>query len=219
MKRTNATMREPCLEMCPGAPRKRTSRPRNRRNYNYSTKRVTYVTRTCEKSAINFVGQIWSNRNYVFRLSDLPQYTEFTALYDQYKIEKVKLQFFPRFSENISPIGTNPIWTNALIWNCSSDDGTVRLATENDALQAMSAKMRVTNDPITVWVKPKFQVEAATALAFSAAAPRTGWLDCDNFGVTHSGHEIAGYNMGAGAGQISEWKCYATYYIAFKDVK
>lgn len=217
MKRSNATMREPSVDYCPGAPSKRASRSRNRRNYNYSTKRITYITRTCEKSSINLVGQVWSTRQYVFRLSDLPNYTEITNLYDQYKIEKVKLHFLPRFSTTDVDAGGN--YTNTLLWNCTSDDGTVRLFSESDALQAMSAKMRVSNDPFTLWVKPKFQLEAATALAFSSAAPRTGWLDCDNFGVTHHGHEIAGYNMGAGAGQVTEFKCYATYYIALKDAK
>lgn len=218
MKRAYASMREPCPDPCPSAPRKRSGRPRNRRNYNYSTKRITYATRVCEKTALQLSGQIWSSRVYTFRLSDLPNYTEFTALYDQYKIEKVKLQFFPRFDTTL-PSSTGAGFTNTLLYNINSEDGTNRMTTEYDALQAMSAKMRVTNDPFTIWVKPKFQVEVASSLSFSAAQPSTGWLDCDNFGVQHVGHEIGGYQMAAGAGQTNEWKCYATYYVAFKDIK
>jgi len=219
MKRSFGSLREPYVDPCPGAPSKRNRRPRNRRNYNYSSKRITYATRSVEKAAIQFNGQIWSSRSFTFRLSDLPGYTEFTNLYDQYKIEKVKLHFLPRYSETVPGSTTSPWVTNSLLWNCTSDDGTQRLFTENDALQASAAKMRVTNDPFTIWVKPKFQVEVSTALAFANAKPDTGFLDCDNFGVVHYGHEIGGYNMGALAGQLSEWKCYATYYMAFKDMK
>jgi hypothetical protein len=68
-------------------------------------------------------------------------------------------------------------------------------------------------------VKPKFQLEASTSLAIASAKPSTGFLDCDNYGVVHNGHEIAGYSPDAIGTQESGWKCYATYYLVFKDVK
>lgn len=42
---------------------------------------------------------------YMFRLSDLPQWSTFQSLFDSYRINKVVLKFFPRYSRN--PIGTN----------------------------------------------------------------------------------------------------------------
>lgn len=222
MKRSYASTREPCVDLCPPAPVKRRGRSSYRARANYSTKRITYVTRTVQKESLLLNGQIWSSRSYTFKLSDLVSYSEFTNLFDQYKIEKVKLQFFPRFSENIivGAVGTGVSHqTNSILWNCNSEDGSQRLFSESDALQAMSAKMRIANDPFTVWCKPKFQVEAATNLAIAAAKPTIGFLDTDNYGVVHYGNEIAGYSPAAQAGQQSEWKCYATYYLALKDVK
>lgn len=194
----------------------------NRGNSRYSPKRITYVTRTVEKAAIQFNGQIWTSRTFTFRLSDLVNYTELTNLFDLYKLEKVKLHFLPRYNNTNAPFVSNgdaSNATNTMLWNINSEDGTQRLFSESDAFQSMNAKMRVSNKPFSIWCKPKFQVEASTALAIAAAKPTTGFLDCDNFGVVHYGHEIAGYNMGAAAGQLSEWKCYATYYLALKDVK
>lgn len=218
MKRTYASIREPCVDVCPPAPSKRRSRSSYRARSNYSSKRVTYITRTVQKEGLLLTGQIWGSRTYTFKLSDLVSYSEFTNLFDQYKIEKVKLQFFPRFSENQFYGSTNFI-TNSILWNVSSDDGTQLLFTESDALQAMNSKMRTANESFSVWCKPKFQTEAATNLAIAAAKPSTGFLDTDNYGVVHYGHEIGGYSPAAGAGQVVEWKCYATYYLALKNVK
>jgi len=44
-------------------------------------------------------------------------------------------------------------------------------------------------------------------------------LDCDNYGVIHNGHEIAGYSPGSSGTQLTTWKVYATYYMALKDVR
>ncbi len=34
-----------------------------------------------------------------FSLNDLPSYTEFTALFDQYKIERIEIEWFPEYTE------------------------------------------------------------------------------------------------------------------------
>jgi len=196
---------------------------RKRRPNNYSSKRITYISRTVEKTSFQLLGSAWYSQVYSFRLDDLVQYTEFTTLFDQYKIEKVKLTYFPRYSETNAPtVVTNAalFTTNTLLWNAVSDDGTTLLSTQANALQRMNAKMRIANKPFTVWVKkPKYQIEVATTLAIASARPSTGFLDCDNYGVVHWGHEIAGYSPAANPAQLVEWKCYATYYLALKDVR
>jgi hypothetical protein len=176
-----------------------------------------------EKTSFQLLGSAWFSQVYSFRLDDLVAYTELTNLFDQYKIEKVKLTYFPRYSETNAPtvvLNAGLFTTNTLLWNAVSDDGTTLLSTQNNALQRMNAKMRIANKPFSVWVpKPKYQIEVATTLAIAGARPSTGWLDCDNFGVTHWGHEIAGYSPAANPAQLVEWKCYATYYLALKDVR
>jgi len=220
MKRSFGSLREPYVDPCPGAPSKRRGRSSYRARANYSTKRITYLTRTVEKASFSTLGAAWYNQVYSFTIGDLPNYTELTNLFDQYKIEKVKLSFFPRYSENIAsiPVGTIAS-TNTILWNVSSDDGTTLMPTQNNALQCMAAKMRTGTDPFVVWCKPKFQLEAATSLAIASAKPSTGFIDCDNYSVIHSGHEIAGYSPAAAPTQVGEWKCYATYYLALKSVR
>jgi len=220
MKRSFGSLREPYVDPCPGAPSKRRGRVAYRARSNYSTKRITYLTRTVEKTAFTTLGAAWFSQKYSFTLGDLPFYTELTSLFDQYKIEKVKMTFFPRYSENTAPNTASVALfnTNTILWNVSSDDGTTLLPTQNNALQCMAAKMRSVNEPFSVWVKPKYQLEAATSLAIASARPSTGFIDCDNYSVIHSGHEIAGYSPGAPSNQATEWKGYSTYYLALKSV-
>ena len=95
----------------------RSSRPRRyRRKPAYRRKRVMKRTRARISNVHAFkrkvvLGNVTAYNNggvttnaasaFSFKLSDLPQYTDFTALFDQYKITGVKLDFIP-FADNVS---------------------------------------------------------------------------------------------------------------------
>lgn len=71
---------------------------------NKGPQRTYYFKRSCTKTAA-----VSSQSNpvinyYLFSLNDLPDYTEFTALYDQYQIAAVKISFIPLVSQVTSNI-------------------------------------------------------------------------------------------------------------------
>lgn len=59
-------------------------------------KAVYYYTRYCDYGDVNCDGLTSTELGYNFSLNDLPNYAEFTSLYDMYKINAVKLTFIPR---------------------------------------------------------------------------------------------------------------------------
>jgi len=96
--------------------KKRAYKAYTKSNFNmYFTKRYTggfSVSTAASAGAIGSVGSTWSivtpavagtnfySMSMLFRLADLPGYTEFQAMYDMYKIVGVALRIFPLFSDS-----------------------------------------------------------------------------------------------------------------------
>lgn len=105
--------------------RRYSKRPRNyRRNYKrrtyrkpYNRKRnlsgrnkVYYFTRHTGAFGSLTINNITDTLvGYNFSLNDVVNYTEFTALYDMYKIKAVKISFLPQMTQNVSLSSVNNV--------------------------------------------------------------------------------------------------------------
>lgn len=78
--------------------RKRNYRRRFRRTYrtNRRGQKIYMFTRHLDYGELVVNAATGAAQGYNFSLSDLPNYTEFTNLYDQYKINAVKICFIPQ---------------------------------------------------------------------------------------------------------------------------
>ena len=72
---------------------------------------VYNFTRKCEYDQVYPTFGNAVDRVFTFALADLPNYTEFTTLFDQYRINAVKLTFIPR----LSSADSNPLATVSAI--------------------------------------------------------------------------------------------------------
>ena len=70
--------------------------------YNKRGQKVYVFKRYCLLPPISVNNVTGFGGGLDFSLIDLPNYTEFTALYDQYKINAVKVTFLPQITENVS---------------------------------------------------------------------------------------------------------------------
>lgn len=201
---------------------KKSSVPRALRNNH------TMITRVAQLS--DFVipsNYSWAYQTYRFALSDVPSYTEFTNLFDSYKISAVKVTFFPQWSnndmQNNGGIGTGVgTMANPIIFTTTADDDTALLSSQASSLQVSKARM-VKNvlKPFSIYVRPKFQTEVATTLAFSSGVPKTGWCDTDNYGVTHYGAQIGGrtfYTNSVSTPNVT-YQVFAKFYLQFKGAR
>lgn len=154
-----------------------------------------------------------------FFLSQLPNYTEFTNLYDQYKISRIKCKFsYTANSQNVTTSAA--ITALPMFLSCIDLNDSTALTTNADFTQYRSFKMRRFDKPVSVYFKPQFAT-AAYSGAFTSYAAKTGWLDCASPGVKHYGLKFGIDPMfyNAGANVTGRVQCVITYYIKCKNPK
>lgn len=194
-----------------GPARKRFARrPRqvqNRQPVHYFKRSVYLANAVSAVGANNFFAAAYA-------LNGIPNHTEFTALYDQYKITGVKLKFVPR--GNSSDINTGaPI--SSLITVTDTDDTAVPSSIDQ-LTQYQSMKMtRSTQQQVRYW-KPKFNVATVNTLALgiNGKMNTTGWLDVTDDAVQHFG--IKGV-LTSNPGVTVSYDILVTLYLAFKNVR
>lgn len=148
-----------------------------------------------------------------FKLSDLPNYTEFTALYDQYQIRAIKIQLIPRFTESAAATSTQAIGN---MWSVIDYDDSGAPGALNDLLQYQNVKRTRTNQMHSRYFKPKVADEvfgSGVATAYSAA--KNVWLDCNNPVVEHYGIKFWFDATTAGV----TYDMMVKMYLAFKNVR
>lgn len=165
---------------------------------------------------------------YALSLDALPNYAEFTSLYDQYCIKGIKLSFVPSGNSYItSTVSGIPqaVGFSRFHSVIDYDDSSVP-ANENELLQYHTLKTTQGTRQHSRYFKPKvqFTVTDNDVLGTTAnAAPRSNvWLDCANPTVDHLGLKVwcaAPLNTGALASTSITYSVYATMYLAFKNVR
>lgn len=166
---------------------------------------------------------------FVFQLNNLPNASEFVNLFEQYKINGVKLTFIPNYTGDDAAqaeanvvISGGPAWHTApRIYTVIDKDGDYQTSTENAMLENNNARLvRNPYRQFTVYVKkPAVQFEVGTGAVFSQAAPKASpWLDCKNSQVNHYGAAIAGILSSGTLSAVVRYQVIATYYMAFKGI-
>ena len=68
----------------------------------YNNNRIHFLKRHADYSVLSVSNTLGANAGYTFRLSNIPGYTEFTSLYDQFKICGIKVTFRPPVTQRSS---------------------------------------------------------------------------------------------------------------------
>lgn len=198
-------------------PRRYALRKRRLGDNVYSFKRrvvLGNISSSCNASGVGTAGA----NGYAFALADLTSYTEFTNLFDQYKITGVKLDFIP-FADNISwQVANNGAGISApggpLLISADHDDSTPP-ASANEMLQKQTTKVIPVGRRYRMFIKPKFNVATYSG---GGIAPASGWLDTGSVSVPHYGAKawMAAPNIPDTSFTYQVW---ATYYIKCKGVQ
>jgi len=213
--------------------KKKTYTPRKSTTRKYARKKVYTFTRSIPSVIFNgasfgrFINQ--TNLQQIlgceFKLNDISTYTEFTNLYDQYKIRKVVIKMTPMISTLVAPTSTttptaagNP----GIIGTVYDQDDAGSLANIDAFMQYPSWKSQpvIRSRPIirTVYPKTRSEVFGAGGITAPAGVGKTGWMDCAYPNVPHFGLKvfIDPYYYQE-QGQI--WQLESRYYLAFKGVR
>lgn len=149
-----------------------------------------------------------------FALSDFTTVNEFTQLFEQYRITKIRLQFMPKFLTENSMVNINAN-VPFIIVAPDPDDANVPVSA-NEIWQKAGCRTIQGNKPFTVNIYPK----AATYLYTGAASgygPSNNWINCDYPGVLYYGLKIVMEQTGVNG--FYQYNIIGTYSLEFKGVR
>lgn len=174
---------------------------------------VQYFKRTTYQ--VNFIqsGALDSFQNLVFQLNQLPNYTEFTSLYDQYQIKGIKFVLMPRFNSGEVALSSCPP-----TWSILDYDGSFPV---NNAsmLQYQNLKMKTGYGNHARYLKPAISAELYESPVGTAYGPKKNvWIDAQYPDVPHYGATVM-IPANVGPGENVFWDLKITYYLAFKNVR
>lgn len=133
----------------------------------------------------------------MFTLDMLPDYSEFTTLYDQYKINRVKVKMTPYSTASMLQTGVttnNNQSLGLILHSCIDYDDASAFAASSTGINAMrqflSYRTRnfINGRPVKIYFKPRIAMAAFGGGVFGSYASATPkWIDCDSSSVQHYG--------------------------------
>lgn len=186
-------------------------------------KRTTYLGNyTASISSLGVPSPVAASFSYT--LAQLPNYTDFTGLFDQYKITGAKLTLTPALSEGISSplFGTNAALGYSRVHSVVDYDDASIPTSEDQLLEYGSHKSTAPFKTHTRFIKPKVLQEVYRSAIATSYAPRSGmYLDMTTPDVPHYGLKvwISAPNTSAGTAGSITYKAYLTLYFNCKNTR
>lgn len=153
-----------------------------------------------------------------FMISDLPDYTELTALYDQYRVDKLVVHFMR--GSTPSSLGHQDIGT--LMTAVDFDGGATGL-TFNQFLSYESCEATSHDKDKFITIKPRAelaQVDSSSATVSSTLAGVNAWFDCSNTSIKHYGVRWGMTPYSSGAASYAQWyTVWIEAYVTFKNTR
>jgi len=153
--------------------------------------------------------------SYDFKLTDVPGYGEFTALYDQYKIEQIEFIINPTFDDNNMSNRIDSL--RPIRYVIDYDDVTVP-TTENELLEYGKCKSFMCGKNKLIKVNPKILTMVYKTAVSTGYAPKGDmWLDCDDTTVPHHGIKL--WFPAISPQAMASWGVEVIYHLAFKNTR
>jgi len=165
-------------------------------------------------SAVNGYG-------FVFTLADLSNYTNFTSLFDQYRIVKVTCKFFPR--QNVATNTTtatttqtaNPCVMSVIDYDDASTPATIAGLTEFENFKV--------HNQFRPWMR-SLVPHTAGAVAGGGVFTSFGnftrqWVDCASTTVAYYGLKVIVDACVPSQTALPTWDCWCSYYLQFRNVR
>lgn len=152
-------------------------------------------------------------RGIYFYLAQLSNYTEFTALFDQYKITGIRVQLLPQ--QNVNQTTSGAI-TTPTIMTCIDYNSVNIPAQSSDVLEFQNSQVTTYDQKVDRYFRPKIAV-ASYSGTFASYSSVDTWVDTNSPNVQYYGFRawIPPVNTTAIAG----WRIYVTYYLSFRMIQ
>lgn len=148
---------------------------------------------------------------FSFNLNAVPNSSEFTSLFDQYRVDYIKIKILPRGSS--AEAGTNNN-VGKIFSVIDYDDDTVPTSIDQ-LMQYPNVKTTRTTSDHTRSFRPQFASSVYGSAVLTGYGARRGWLDCESSTVPHYGMKIA--IQGTAGAQVFD--VLIEYILSFKGVR
>jgi len=183
----------------------------------YNVQKIHSFKRTLLTTvAIDFnTGVTESHGVITFVLDQLQNYTEFTALFDFYRIKGIKMKWYPRINVNDTRnIVDSYITPPPLVLVVDQNDATSEAYTA--LIQYENAKTYSEYKPIKIYFRPKAQNTSNAML-------KSDWISTDSSGdsVVYNALKWASFPYTAAGSNVADptWDVAITYYVQCKQPK
>jgi len=173
------------------------------------------TTRMYRNSNINYTVAGWAGAND-FRLNALPDFAEFQALFDFYKIWRVDVTFIPKYNTSDYSSGGSA-YGLPTIYICEDRNSATVPATINELMSDSDCIARRFDRPIVKTCYPTLPMDGTGSNGIIDLSKRDMWVNTSYPNVIHYGIRW-GLDMPVGLGDFKVDIVYK-YYIKFKDVK
>lgn len=173
---------------------------------------------------IDILQTSWTTQTFQFRLDNLPNSSDFTNLFDEFKINAVKIDFVPGSTSNDQEgiyaqnnVAGTYMFTPQ-IFTVIDYDGLAQINTQTQTLENSNARLiKKPFQPFSVYVRKPTILMSAGGVAQSILT--RGWTDCSTPSVIYHGASIAGQILGGSTTAALRYYVTLTYYLAFRKAK
>lgn len=147
-----------------------------------------------------------------FSLNDVPGSSEFTSLYDMYKINAVKITFIPQMTEIVNSTGSGNPFNSRIISAIDKNDDTAPI-TADELRQFKTCKVtNITRQHRRYIYKP--QILDSSSYSISP------WMSTASPGTNYYGLKLWAEPTGiTGISTVFQLRIECVYYMSFKNVK
>lgn len=159
-----------------------------------------------------------------FKLSDVPNYTELTALYDFYRINKVSVKIVPKFNTNniLDSVTNSTQMIEPLVWTAIDYNDATIPTTLLEIQEYASSKVTRGSELHKRYLTPRLAVQLFDGVTPAYGEGKTHeWINCDYPDVPHYGLKICitpWDGTGIATGRLY-YDLAITYYLEFKNTK
>lgn len=152
----------------------------------------------------------------VFRLSDVPNPTDFTTLYDQYQIKAIKYTIIPKFTNSTLQVGSGAAATLlGNVWSVIDYDDAATPAALTDLLQYQNLKRTRMDRTHSRYLVPKVNTTVGANIQPKAKV----WLDVGTTNTPHHGIKLWFDSIVGISNTEIKYDLMVKYYLAFKNVR
>lgn len=157
---------------------------------------------------------------FTFKLSDISNYTELTALFDSYKLNKIVIMFFPTFNSIVNPL-TNASQILPTITSAIDPDDATAPSTQNELREYDTCRFTSGPRMHKRIIYPKLRGILYNGGGDGYKKERPCYIDTAQAGVEHYGLKVWMDNGGNSSTGQTPYSCRveAIYYLTCKNTK